>query len=274
MTETAKSKDDDAIRLFKYVRPERIDILENQQIRFTPPKEFNDALDTRPRVIPMTSKAVLKKKAKEHEAEALRHLPPEFHLRSRAERRRIQRELFKGSIKHIQEKADAIARKLQEDIYLGVNQFFGVLCLTENLNHRLMWGHYTNGDRGFVIEFDAENPRFSQANLHQIIYSYEPPTYDPAVGSHGWWKVKSKEWEYEREYRIVSELCDCEKRIVNKQAIYLRRLPRNCIKSVFMGLAMEHGIKKRLKDVCQPSEIKLFEAVISNGKTPYEFREA
>lgn len=261
------------MRLFKYVRPERVDILENQQIRFTPPREFNDALDTRPRVIPMISTAVLKKKVKEHEAEALRHLPSEFQTRPRAERRRIQREIRKESIKHFQENTEAIADTLQEEIYLGVNQSFGALCLTEASDNRLMWGHYTDGDKGFLIEFDAKNSRFSAEKVHQITYSDRLSTYDPAIGSDGWWKVKSKDWEYEREYRIVSKLCECEQKSVNGQTNYLRKLPRVCIKSVFMGLAMEGRTKQGLKDVCRPSDIRLFEAIRSKEKRGYEFRE-
>jgi hypothetical protein len=261
-------------RLFKYVRAERIDILENQRIAFTRPEEFNDALDTRPRVIPMTSRAVLKRKAKAEEAEVLRQMPPSFHALPRAERRKKERELLKGSIKHIQENAEAIAKQLQKDIYSGINQLFGVLCLTTKPNNRLMWGHYADGDRGFVIEFDAAKPRFVLSDdLHRIIYSNEPPTYNPAVGSQGWWKIKSKDWEYEDEYRIVSKLAECEKQTRKGTTIYLRQMPRNCVKAVFMGLKMKEEMKKRLRDVCQPAGIELYEAAFSNDSVSYEFHK-
>lgn len=261
------------MRLFKYVRPERVDILENQQITFTPPKEFNDALDTRPRVVPLKSLKKLKIKTNDYRAEVAKSLPLDFQMLPRRERRRKERELFKGSVKEMQKQADKIARKIEEDVYSGINQLFGVLCLTGNSNHRLMWENYADGDRGFAIEFDAEQPRFGPNVLHQVAYSEEPPTYDPSNVSDGWWKIKSKDWEYENEYRIVFQLKDCEPKAVNGKIIYLKHLPRNCIKSVFMGLAMGGEMKKRLKDVCQPSGIKLFEAIISNGKAPYEFRE-
>jgi Protein of unknown function (DUF2971) len=262
------------MRLFKYVRAERIDILENQRIAFTQPEEFNDALDTRPRVVPMTSKAVLKRKTRDEEDEVLKQMPPAFQVLPRAERRRIGRELMKGSIKHIQENAEPIARKLQEDIYSGINALFGVLCLTTNPDHKLMWGHYADGHRGFVMEFDTKKPRFALSDdLHRIIYSNEPPTYDPAIGSQGWWKVKSKEWEYEEEYRIVSKLCECEKKIIKDKTVYLRHLPRDCVKAVFMGLKMEAAMKKRLREVCQQANINLFEAAFVNSEEAYEFRK-
>lgn len=260
------------MRLFKYVRAERIDILEGQRIAFTPPEEFNDALDMRPRVIPMTSVAVLKRKAKAEEAEVLRHMPPNFKALPRNERRRIGRELFKGSIKHIQANAEAIAGKLQEDIYSHVNREFGVLCLTTNPDHKLMWGHYADGHKGFVLEFDTEKPRFA-SGLHRIVYSDRPATYDPAGRSADWWKVKGKVWEYEGEYRLVSKLCDCEKIVVNGKGVYLRCLPRDCVKAVFLGLKTDPAIKKRIRDVCQASGIRLYETVISSSGPVYEFRQ-
>jgi hypothetical protein len=223
------------MRLFKYVQPERIDILENQQIRFTPPEEFNDVLDTRPRVIPMTSLAVLKRKAKMEEAEVLKHLPLSFQKLPRKERRRIGRELFKGSIKDIQKLAEPMAKKLQDDIYSGINKLFGILCLTANPDHKAMWQNFADGHKGFVIEFDTKKPRFASEHLHQVIYSSEPPTYDPAIGSQGWWKVKSIDLEHEQEYRIVSLLSECEQKTVNGKTIYLLPLPRNCVKAVLWG---------------------------------------
>jgi hypothetical protein len=261
------------MRLFKYVNAERVDIIENQQIRFTSPKDFNDALDTRPRVAPLKNRTALKIRAKSYEAEILRSLPLHFHLLPRAERRKKEKELFRGSIKYMQENAEAIAKKIEGDVYLGISQLFGVLCLTASFNNRLMWGNYADGDRGFMIEFDSGEPRFGPGVIHKIVYSEEPPTYDPAIGSDGWWKVKSLDWEYENEYRIVSLLNQCEKKLVNGKTIYLKHLPRQCIKSIFMGLAMENKIKEKLRDISKPAGIKLFEAVISYGKSQYEFRE-
>jgi hypothetical protein len=167
-----------------------------------------------------------------------------------------------------------LARKLQEDLHAGVNKHFGVLCLTANPNHKLMWGIYADGHRGFVLEFNTENPRFALSDgLHRIVYSTTPPTYDPAVGSQGWWKVKSKDWEHEDEYRIVSKLDECEKKSCDGRTIYLRHLPRECVKAVFMGLKMEEVMKKRLREMCRPSGIGLFEATFLNDGVSYEFRK-
>lgn len=48
-------------RLFKYVPPERIDILETERISFTPPQRFNDPFDLHPTVPVIDSKTYIRK---------------------------------------------------------------------------------------------------------------------------------------------------------------------------------------------------------------------
>lgn len=264
------------MRLFKYVRAERIDILEAQRIAFTPPEEFNDVLDIRPKVIPLTSRAVLKRRAKDEEAEVLKEMPPSFHALPRKQRREKQREILKSAIKHMQKNAGGFAKQLQQDLRSGINKHFGILCLTANPDHKLMWGHYADGHRGFVLEFNTDDPRFALTDeINRVVYSDVPPTYDQAAGSQGWWKVKSKDWEYEGEYRIVTKLENCERKSCSDgKVIYLRHLPRECVKSVFMGLMMEGPKKHRLREICRPAGIDVFEAEFLKDGVSYEFRKA
>jgi hypothetical protein len=262
------------IRLFKYVRPERVDILENQKIAFTPPADFNDILDTRPRVVPIFSKSILKRKAKAEEAEVLKHMPPSFHALPRHKRREMERQLLRGSVDEMHRNAESIAKRLQDDIHTGVSKFFCVLCLSTNQDNKLMWGHYADGHRGFVIEFDTQNPRFAvNENLHQIIYSDEPATYDPSVGSQGWWKVKGKEWEYENEYRIVMPIDACEKVIVNEKPIYLKYLPRECVKAIYLGLKINGAAKDRILSLCRSSKVEVFQSVFQADGVTYSFHK-
>lgn len=263
------------MRLFKYVCQERIDILETQRIAVTPPEEFNDVFDTRPHVVPFKNRALLRQRAKIYEEGAIKSLPPSFHQLPRKERREKQREYFKHTVNKLLEHADDIAQHLQNEIPKSISKHLGVLCLSTNPDHKLMWGHYADGHRGFVLEFDASNPRFSlTGNLHQVIYSDTPGTYDPLVGSQGWWKVKSREWEYEKEYRITMLLKNCEqKKLPNGKIIYLKHLPRACVKAVFMGLRMEAGTKKRLQEICRPASIEMFEASFLKDGSAYEFKK-
>lgn len=263
------------MRLFKYVRAERVDILENQRIAFTPPEEFNDVFDTRPRVIPLTNMALLKQMAKEEEPEVWRQMPPSFQALPRKQRREKQREMSKAALKNFQKNAEGFAKQFQQYLHSEISKRFGILCLATNPDHKLMWGHYADGHRGFLLEFDTNNPRFVlKDQMHQVIYSDVPPTYDPAIGSQGWWKIKNKDWEYEGEYRITMMLEKCERRICpNGKIVYLQHMPRECVKAVYMGLKMEKSMKNRLREICQSAGIDLFEAEFLKDGVSYEFRK-
>jgi hypothetical protein len=61
-------------RLFKYVPPERIDILENEKIAFTPPDRFKDPFEFRVGI----TRGTLRKQLKEVIAEAEWSAPVEL----------------------------------------------------------------------------------------------------------------------------------------------------------------------------------------------------
>jgi hypothetical protein len=261
-------------RLFKYLPPERVDILEEQRIAFTPPERFNDAFDTKPKVVPITSQTYLKARTNPYSKEALRELPPEYWKLPRKRRREIAREIHKGFLRHMKNNAEQFAEKLETDIPLGVNKMFGLLCLSAEPNHELMWAHYAKGNEGFVVEFNISSPAFQQLGRpHEMIYSDTPPTYDPTTGSQGWWKVKKQIWESEREYRIVTELTACKPEEKEGQAVYFRRLPREGIKAVYVGLKASVETRNRIQTACKTSGIEIFEAKYSRDGRTIEFRK-
>lgn len=173
------------------------------------------------------------------------------------------------------EKAEEFAKQIQRELPSAISRHFGVLCLTTNPDHKLMWAHYADGHRGFVLEFDTNNPRFELTEeMHKVVYSSTSPTYNPVVGSQGWWKVKSKDWGYEGEYRMTIRLEKCEKKILSGgKFVYLRHLPRECVKAVYIGLKMEESKKRELRAICQPTGIEVYQAEFLNDGVTYEFRK-
>jgi len=96
---------------------------------------------------------------------------------------------------------------VQEEIYKR-----GVICLTEDPLHPLMWGHYASGSSGLCIGFAG----LEQFSPLRVRYSEEPPApisvagfptsqdgtaalVDALIGT------KSADWAYEREWRILVE---------------------------------------------------------------------
>lgn len=87
----------------------------------------------------------------------------------------------------------------------------GVFCLTDSLENVLMWAHYANGSRGIAIEFDSSQGLFAVAQ--RVTYSDEPPVinrlqdeWNLLIDKSMLWK--SKQWEYEREWRVIARFRD------------------------------------------------------------------
>ena len=95
----------------------------------------------------------------------------------------------------------------------------GVACLSEHVDHLLMWAHYADGHRGFCLEFDAANDPFNRAR--EVTYHERPALVNPVdvlddakeddldrnlIGSM--LLAKSDHWAYEREWRLLHMKAD------------------------------------------------------------------
>lgn len=86
----------------------------------------------------------------------------------------------------------------------------GVLCLTRLPLNPLMWAHYGDEHRGVCLELDttvapARNPLGA---AHRVDYEWDYPTLrffeaDDEERVRALCLTKSKDWEYEREWRYV-----------------------------------------------------------------------
>jgi DUF2971 family protein len=117
---------------------------------------------------------------------------------------------------------------------------WGILSLTEAPLNQLMWAHYASAGAGFVVGLDANHQFFrgkdTQKNpLRKVLYTDER--------TENFWRnpyylflVKGATWAYEREWRIIKDLSECdERRNVSGQAICLWTLPPETIKRVYFG---------------------------------------
>ena len=97
-----------------------------------------------------------------------------------------------------------------------VSTRFGIVSLTINPFHALMWSHYTTDGSGFVIGYDIAKLRQlagSKGWLREVAYRDEPARiYDPIVLSSpesnllALLSMKSDHWSYEDEWRLIVEL--------------------------------------------------------------------
>jgi hypothetical protein len=81
-----------------------------------------------------------------------------------------------------------------------------VLCFTEDCMNELMWASYADYHRGICLGFETSDPFFARAQPVQYLdaprtVNESPSTATNAVDS--WSVLKSKAWEFQKEWRLV-----------------------------------------------------------------------
>lgn len=260
------------MKLFKYVQPERIDILRNQYIRFSQPYAMNDPFESQPfytdhvDINPFLQLAKFSKIV-QHYAQTGEKLETEI-AEYENERKKPEKNILSW--------------------YININ--LASLSLTTKYDDLLMWAHYASNHSGFVIELETQHPFFTDSSryLYKVPYNNNRPTITlvecealvsemahclktrktirPAIAEQliSIFR-KSEHWLYEDEWRLlaVPELAinhkkenlqyvinGCDDRRIGEsfESNYLAfyNLPSSCIKSIYCGSRMAKGLVREL----------------------------
>jgi hypothetical protein len=210
------------LRLFKYFPARRSDFLTKLRLRFTPPHEFNDAFEMLPRVdgdVRKLERHVAIRLAKKHYRKAGFASATEF-------RREVRKHLGPA---YERELFDDVHERFLKGLQKNVGKYVGVLSLTRNPSSLLMWAHYADCHRGFVVEFNPMNS-FFRLEGGPVIYARRRVPLIEGQTEGEILLTKSREWAYEREYRFFGAADQCSN--------YLVPIPLGAIKAVYLGCRM------------------------------------
>lgn len=99
------------------------------------------------------------------------------------------------------------------ETYMENAMKYGIYSLSKNYNMELLWAYYSNSFKGFCIEYDLEKLKAYQlvgAYFIDIEYKEEIPTLgvddilDVNILHKKLLATKSKSWEHEDEFRIIT----------------------------------------------------------------------
>ena len=152
--------------LFKYLHPDRTDVLRSQSIRFSSPAVLNDPFELKPHLARLASPEYM---AAEMAAEVDRSLPRilreeldklPLELRSlisaKSLTKLLRRQLPEAQIA-LEGISVAMLPLLQQAMAHKLEELIGILCLSQVNDSLLMWAHYADSHRGFVVEFDESS---------------------------------------------------------------------------------------------------------------------
>ncbi len=128
----------------------------------------------------------------------------------------------------------------------------GVFCLSETFESLPMWAHYANNAQGFVVEFEDLESCFESDNtevlniLSQVNYADVPCiTFDPNSHKKMFFS-KHQDWSYEREFRVLKALEDCQE---GKPNIFLSRIPKENVKRIIIGWNFKGDIQTLINKI-------------------------
>lgn len=254
--------------LYKYVTRERIDILRNANIRFTPLNNTNDIFEVRESfelVFGPQMKSLAETKIDKFNIDEIDEIYSE---------ELAKRGLDKASrdaVRNYHDKIvpDGFVRMLKSsvkgalpDVFRGMNSpkskeklstKFGndLICLsmTDRFDISPMWAHYAANSTGFVIAFDTSHSFFQSGENQKL---WRVAYFDgkiPALDQNPEKALisKQKDWAYEREWRIYRKREDASHVISgDKEDIHLIDFPTEMVTRVILGLRASSDLEEEL----------------------------
>ncbi len=244
------------VSLYKYYSDAQIHLnsIRNNQMWYSAPCNFNDVFDCD---ISVDEQKVF--------SEALKLFSDKRGIRPGSKVWKDFQKMMKQQIKILQMEFD----RLKETT--------GVACLSESEDSLLMWAHYANNHSGICVEYAllAINQILGFTAV-PIIYSEERTCFDffaPRSIEKDIRKLliqsltsKSREWNYEKEWRIIQDQGACGTQWdTNKKGALLTMIQPS---SIILGCMAKSGFEQEVKDYCIANKINLYRM----EKDPKQYR--
>lgn len=268
--------------LYKYCKPDGVDILEHLRLEVTPPMYFNDPLEFAPRMRPEFSIEDARKYV------------------SRREFRRLQYQTFLqagfvGSFEQFEifflgKVREDLAKKVVEDYPKDAEQFrdeqvefvsreIGLICLSAVPDDILMWAHYTDSHKGFVVGFDTSDEFFANPVVHEVRYLSKRVLMGHwgdmrdakrrATQVNSLIRRKSPHWKYEKEWRQARAFVNCQPSqhpSDKNRTLYHASISAKAITEVIKGLRCTDGRVEELLKQPHFSETQLRKVVLHESE--------
>ena len=305
--------------LYKYFIEERVEILENGLIRYTQPGLFNDPFEAFPYLKSITNTDIIDEYSNKIDDQdsgikqrifeiiendsQFKSLPAHQKVLARrmveantdsviSKFAPMAKELFRSSMKL----EGPAGKEMIKRFVNAVNSTIGILCLTDTYKNLLMWSHYANSHKGFVLGFNTDHKIFNKSDSNFGLFGYlkdvrytkiRPETIlfdtrkDKESNLDNWVKnfiwVKSSHWRYENEWRILEQLKMSFTQIkVNSELIHLYKIPFDAIHCIYLGCKMPNEQKNKISNIIKDNSslkhITIIQAEMDNKEYKLNFK--
>lgn len=266
--------------LFKYICPERMDVIRNLEIRFTQPDALNDPFELQPHFDTLIAEADVLANLSESPVDLrpmvkqayelipeLQAIPLDFAMRaveefmSTEDARQATAEGLRMFLKSMRDGAPG----LRQVIHRAFNENIGILSLSEIADNELMWAHYADSHKGLVLGFDEQHPFFERRRtkndefyfIRKVRYSDDPPVSLATIDGDALLITKGRKWSYEREWRMLVPLRDAPRLVpVAGDTVYLFAFPADALQLVILGINTASDTEAEVTNLLSTPELR------------------
>jgi hypothetical protein len=267
--------------LFKYVRPERTDVIDRCEIRFTQPGALNDPFEFRPQFESLFAEAEALAKLAAEPSDFEPMLRQAYAMLSEEQRSRLPyqpaaqiarasmatgmaRSRASASVLAFLQSMNDGAPQIREEIYKALNTSVGILSLSEVPDNEIMWAHYADRHTGMVLGFDGTHTFFNRRRsesdefyfLRKVLYKDTAPA--PSLGSLDgeFFVTKGSRWAYEREWRMLLPLKDATRSITTAgDTVHLFTFPSDALKYIVIGANATPTLEASVRELLSTSQV-------------------
>jgi hypothetical protein len=268
-------------KLFKFVAsPDAVKNITQGRLKFTPVRELNDPSE----LLPAFRDEVVRRSLDQlrlqghsptqfawllHQAAVLQKLSPASMAirvpKTIEEANRIVQSGFFDNFPEMHRRLIKAVEQIKEGV--------GVLSLSGRYDSLPMWAHYAGQGTGYVVEFTKLSELFpgdetgSLNQIKRVAYEDEPigMTFDPCTQDNLFFK-KFSDWSYEREWRVILALSDCERPPLFN--LFLKQIDPSHVTRVVAGWNAEPAVLGDLKSFLDANcpHVEFVVAELASGK--------
>jgi len=257
--------------VYKYLVPDRIDVLANARIRFTPPLNTNDIFEVRqtfdllagPKMQALFEETAAQIDFNEAVSGALgdmglKGIPPDTV-------KTLYQQLVGGDMETTMR--TALSEVVSSQLFPMMNAPNAIdgllqrtagdlicLSLAERSDSPPMWAHYAANSAGFVLAFDTNSSLFllgddRRQGLRKITY------FDGRLGEfmddpYAALISKLADWAYEREWRLYVKASMADQVVaVGENEVHLVQFPRTAVKKVILGIRTSKEVEEQIRAI-------------------------
>lgn len=206
-----------------------------------------------------------------------------------------------GYLNDVYEGIPAYEGEIEGDELKGLSSMALTSCFSERCDSVLMWAHYAGSSEGFCVEYDLKKltrDEIIDLGIYPVLYNedrliyrdvkelannlkdleeamekeYEYDDVESLRDLIPLMLCKGKDWEYEREWRIICTKMDLYNQY-NKSTSGIC-VPLKCVSGVILGYRMEESKKKHIREIINNKmnngeNITIYQAQLTNNS--FEF---